>query len=503
MAKRNLKPRKRPEEYFGTNAHTEIEPEEQTTSVHKQAVAKVTKAATAGSKNGSKAKAEKEPKAEKTVLRVKDEVLENGTVVRDLEPGRKLNKKQTDQLSNWFKQNKGRPVDPYFRSQLASARKQFGHMAVMMGDELDSLMVGIPCPLVWQFVIQQSVFPLGLVFMLVGPPGTHKSALLAEIMRWFAEANGGGVLAENETKISPDWWSSIMRFEPQDCPLIVNRCGSVEGWQEVLSWWVPKQKKDLTGTKEEPGPGRTIPICFGVDSVMGKTAMENQEKIAEAGFAGKNYAIEAGSISKYMGTIPQWLDGWPFSLVLINHLLPGIGDVERRKSGGRKLDFQESFEIETSITKSKIQTANFDGAQIRLSCFKNSFGVTHRSAQTRILWWEEDHPETGQQIQRTVWDWDWATIKLLTTLQGRPAAKMKDLGVHFDAPKSSDVENLVWSRSLGIPKKEPVPWNEAGAMLMQNPEVLALVQRALSIKMRPLLKGNYLKQLNELRKTMR
>jgi hypothetical protein len=68
-----------------------------------------------------------------------------------------------------------------------------------------------PVPgLAFEYVIAQDCFPLGLVLQLVAAHGIGKSALLAEFGRWFDLAGGGGIVAENETKFNPFWYSQIM-----------------------------------------------------------------------------------------------------------------------------------------------------------------------------------------------------------------------------------------------------------------------------------------------------
>ncbi len=106
---------------------------------------------------------------------------------------------------------------------------------------------------------------------------------------------------------------------------------------------------------------------------------------------------------------------------MVNHQKLAInaesGQAETRKPGGDFASFQESFELVASRWKSKIDTADFDGVGIKLQCDKNSFGITDRSIKTRMLWWDEQIGEDkwGNPVyeQRTVWDWDWATVHLL------------------------------------------------------------------------------------------
>lgn len=417
-----------------------------------------------------------------------------------LGPSRKVSKAQAARLEKWRGAEAGRTVSAMMQALVGQSRTKSGNSGVMMADEADKLIVGIPCPAPsFEFLIQQDCFPLGFIVQLVGKWGSLKSALLYEIFRWFARLDGGALLNENETKFSPDLCASIMGYRnPGECPLVLNRCQSVEDWQEGNTKWIADIKKLLTGTKEEPGPGRTVPFVFGTDSIMGKLSRMIQEKVQAQGSSGLNRPVEANIITSYIKSLPQEIDGWPFAVVLVNHLKmrrQEDGTEERGKAGGVGVDFQETLELETRVVRSKLEAEDFDGVQVEIKCVKNSIGITGRKIQTRMLWWAEDDPETGEPVQRTVFDWDWSTVHTLSNLKGPVARRLKDLGFHLEVTKKSDVENAAWSRTLGIPKSDPQPWHVVGRALREDPAALDLYRRALMIKRRAWLQGAYLERL--------
>lgn len=456
---------------------------------------------------------------------------------------RKLTKKDQARLSGWKTANRGKMLDAFFARQRDEARKKFGHNSVFLGSETSTLVIGIPCPsLAFEFVIGQDCFPLGLIMQIVAKHGVGKSGLLAEIGRWFNNAGGGMVLCENETKFNSFWYESILGPDAFN-RMEFHRCKSVEDWQRRLTWSIQDMKRGLIGTKEAPGPGRTVPVLFGVDSIMGKMSEENQEKVLGAiaggarrkkpgakkvkadpdglrGGTGQGYAdprsfpIEAGSITKYMRTIPAEMDEWPFSIVLINHLRmkkDDAGNQERNKTGGEQVNFQESFELELAKLgghKKQIQAADFEGVPLSLSCEKNSFGPTHRKIQTRLLWWDEPDPATGEPVQKTAWDWDWSTVHLLwNNMQGEKAsprikAALKAADFHLECPSTGEVANTAWSRTLGMTKDDPLTWTEVGAMIREDGELLDRLRRALRIARRPLMAGDYLAQMEEMAQEM-
>ena len=439
---------------------------------------------------------------------------------------RKLTKAQKGKLVGWKGKNHGKTLDKYFERQAEELRKIHGNRAVMRGSETDNLIIGIPMPaLSMEFLIAQDVFPLGLVYHLVAEHGVGKSAFLAEIYRWFDMAGGGGDHKEHETKWNPDWYRSILGKKSFD-RLIISRCSSVEDWQRHLTSSVKLQKRLMEGTKDEPGPGRTIPICFGVDSIMGKVSEEHQEKIlgkvsektgergdTGAGHAGRAFPIEALSITNYLKALPGELDNWPFALVLVNHLKmrkDDQGNDARSTAGGKQVNFQESFELELKKyggPKANISSTEFDGYVVEICCQKNSFGPTHRKILTRLLWWEIEDPNTGKWQQKTVWDWDWSTVHLLNQIRNvagtspRLKQNLIDLNFHIECLQKAEknAHNMAWSKTLGMKSaKDAVTWSELGKMIREHTNLIAHLRKALRINERPLLAGDYLEQAEAL-----
>jgi hypothetical protein len=347
--------------------------------------------------------------------------------------------------------------------------------------------------------------------------------------RWFSNAAGAVVLCENETKHNPEWFRSIMGRDNHD-RMVLHTCDSIDDWQKRLTDGINDIQRLMTGTRKEPGPGRTFPVLFGVDSVMGKPLEETQEKIV--GVLGKDgmrgttgtgsapargYPVEAGAIARYMRVVPQMIAKWPFSLVFVNHLRinkDDQGNPERSKSGGVQMDFQESFELELRKHgghKKRIVSQYFEGTPLVISCEKNSFGSTHRMINTRVLWWHEEDPETGNPVQRTVWDWDWSTVHLLSNLLSGESSgtstyyrqRLKDIGFHLETPRVGEVDNLAWSKTLGMSANDALPWSEVGALLREDKALLNRLRDALGIVKRPMLEGQYHKQREALRKKMR
>ena len=74
---------------------------------------------------------------------------------------------------------------------------------------------------------------------------------------------------------------------------------------------------------------------------------------------------------------------------------------------------------------------------------------------------------------------------LQTNSRGPEGARLKKLGwkMDFKSP-SADIDCLASSPNLGMKKGEWLRWGEVGEMIHSNPEVMALLRKALSIEVR-------------------
>lgn len=470
--------------------------------------------------------------------RLSKKVAERQVVDLRVHDKRKFKGKAKQRLEAW-KGDQSRIRDAWQNAVMAGARKKLGHSSVFVGRDTDALLIGIPMyagydknaakypgclPL--EFVLAQDVFPLSVIVQLVAKAGVGKSGLVAEFGRWFDIAGGVVQLNENESKFNPKWYISLMGRERYD-RMVLNRCKDVEDWQAGVSAGLKDTKLFMRGSADEPGPGPTFPYMQAVDSIMGKMSRKSQEKIlgkksetgsgmrgeTGEGYAGRGFPEEALVITRYLKSIAGEYDNWPFALVLVNHLkinTDDMGNEERSKGGGKTVDFQESFELELEKvggTKKKIECRDWEGYQVRLSCYKNSFGPGNRSITTRILWWEEEDDQ-GNWEQRTVWDWDWSTVWLLNNiLRGEKSSprlrqSLKDAEFHLECPGTSDIENSAWSKNLGMRAKDAVPWSDLGAMIRKDAKLQDLLRKALRINRRPLLKGDYVEQLSGLSESL-
>jgi hypothetical protein len=415
----------------------------------------------------------------------------NPRKVVHLADDRKLTNKGKESLrARWSVENSGKSRDGMMAGLLTAARGKFGADRVFGSrEELGQLAIGIPTPsLAFEYLIGNDVFPLSSLMMLAGSWGSCKSALSYEFFRWFHELQGIVVHIDTEDKFDADFACDIMRAKHHETPIISNRASSVEQMQKILTHYLKEVQKMLIGNKEDPGPGKTIPCCFCIDSLAGATSEEIQEKILKEGNANRAHPVNALKNTIYLSGIKPELEGWPFTLLVVNHLkekTDDMGNTREYTLGGQSFNFHESFEIRNSVWKSKYKNAQFEGIGIKLHCAKNSFGPTGRKIKTRFLWWVSDDPDTGKPQDVFLWDWNWALCTLLNELDGIPKQRLaeRDLLIKCKSP-AADVECLANLRALGMGKDEYLPFQEVGQLIQDNVEVSNRIRDALNIKRR-------------------
>lgn len=251
----------------------------------------------------------------------------------------------------------------------------------------------------------------------------------------------------------------------------------------------------LIGTKENPGPGKTVPCVVAIDSLAGATSTEIQEKILKEGNANRTHPVNALKNTIYLTGIKKQFENWPFTLLVVNHLkekTDDMGNTHHYTLGGQSFNFHESFELQNRVWKSKFKNAQFEGIGIRIHCAKNSFGPTGRNIKTRFLWWIEDDPETGEPHDVFLWDWNWALCTLLNEMEGIQKQRLKDrdLVITCKSPKA-DIECLANFPAIGMGKKEFLPFQEVGQLIQENEEVCDRIRDALNIKRRYVLDRPY------------
>lgn len=416
-----------------------------------------------------------------------------------LRDDRKLTKKHKETLrERWSSKNAGSTRSKMMDALTASAKEKFGVNRVFGSrSDLQKMVIGIPTPsLAFEYLIANDVFPLSSYIMIAGQWATCKSALSYEIFRWFYELNGIVVHIDTEFKFDSDFALSIMKIYDDSGGFISSQAKSTEEVQRFLVHYVKEIKKLCAGTKEDIGPGPSIPAVFCVDSLSGTTSEETQESIIKDGAAGRSFPISALKNSHFIPAFKPQLDGFPFSLLAVNHLKEKVdsnGITQQYTLGGQSYNFHESIEIRNRVWKSNISNANFSGKGILLKCAKNSYGADNRSIRTRFLWYHDVDPVTGQEVPVYFWDWDWSIVTLLNDIKdSRLTRRLKDRGLQIKVKSpAADVECYACFPAIGMGSNEYAPFQEVGRRIQENTEVCNLIRDALDIQRRYVLDRPY------------
>lgn len=87
-------------------------------------------------------------------------------------------------------------------------------------------------------------------------------------------------------------------------------------------------------------------------------------------------------------------------------------------------------------------------------------------------------------IQRTMWNWDGATIDLLLEIQSKDRTRWKKIEEVLDLNPERGKSNMIWSKALGISREDKVGFSKAGRMLEQRPDILNRLHALLGIRER-------------------
>ena len=387
--------------------------------------------------------------------------------------------------AEWSAENREGAVNNMFAAMRDTAQAELG-ANVSIGSDGEAGIVGLPLPaLALKYLFQSTVLPLSRIVQITGEEGSAKSALLYEIMRWHMVYGGGAALMENENKDSPELRKSIFRWDPN----FLSRCiatptYTLEEWQAALTQLMATSR----AWQDAPtGPGRTIPTCFGVDSIMATATKDEVAGVEKDGYASRGFAIAANLIARYMRTMPKQIQNYPFTIVGTNHLKPSTtaqGLPTASVPGGKAVKFMETYEIEMKRAPGKhdIDLLEYGGLRLRLTARKNSLGPSRKSITAELLWWYSDDG-TGALRQQTAWDWNTATIEMILafeTLSGKKTIynRLKEItGIRATSRSRKEACSSV----LGVPSTAPVPYRVLGGMLEERLDLMPDIYHALGI----------------------
>jgi len=337
-------------------------------------------------------------------------------------------------------------------------------------------------------LFQRTCYPLERSMIIFGPTGSNKSALLYWFYWLFTVVNKGKYLhVEVEDKDTPILRLSILEYRREVG--WVRRCESMDAFMSTVNRYFDWFKGVCA---KAGGPGRRVPFVVGIDSLVAKMTEEAAAKVEkEHGVPGRRFADEARALSDWFKIAPGYLQGWPFSLISINHdktpkTEPGAGPVVHRTPGGTAPNYYATYKMRVErVRQIKQQATGWEGNRLRLTMDKCSMATSHRSVDVEFVWrMEETVTKTGRTImaQRSVWNWHKATTEMLFNLvqrrdqEGARAAAVADiLGIQRRSA------GRYHAKGLDLGPDDAVSATEFGRILETRRDVLDQLEPRLGI----------------------
>lgn len=382
----------------------------------------------------------------------------------------------------------------------AALKKKMKTESVFDGTSSLGLEYGLAMPsLAARAIFSSSCYMLGKLVMVVGKQGSNKSAFMTELQRWHFCSGGFGAQVHTENKDQPrlrlgtfghnmTWFNEYMTVFPN----------STEETQQYITAFAQLYREQCSKK------GAIRPFALGQDSLTAKSSEATQKKILDSGHADKSYddAQNAGLITKYMKSFWPMVEDLPFSWIVVNHIgdkMPTPGQFtlsrqppEKTSPGGKFQKYAEGVEIEASASKQfQIQSGGklFTGHTCTFKINKNGWGPKSFPIKVNFLWWFEPDPaKPGHFRQTFTWDWHSATIRLWETAKTYAPKTYAQLTDVCDMRVGDGTPSgMCWSKRLGVPKSDPISYQQMSLLLETKPELLLEIYAVLQIIERPVL----------------
>lgn len=358
---------------------------------------------------------------------------------------------------------------------------------------------GIPLGnLVLEYVFASNVLLMERLVMLSGKPASCKSTLGFYLLKLAGMNGGGGQLVDTENKVSPTLLASILReYEPR---VQVVTAPTLDKAQAAMTAAIQtyikgdvqqdepadpgiddesidfiKPKKKPVAPKKKVHVDNTWPFGIMMDSINPKTEA-TADKIAEEGSAGKSYADGANSNTTYLANMMGVMMGRNVFMVAVGHAKPGMpapgskpGMDTTTVPGGAAWMFHASYHFRLTGYAGKSSKA-VNSKIVTIQNKKNSMGDENRKVKVAFYWCKSEEDATQQM---SWFDWEQATVDLLTDKETMPVNKLSTI---INVVKHDD--GTVNCKELKLKDASPT---EFAAALYASPEILTGVRKALGI----------------------
>jgi hypothetical protein len=307
---------------------------------------------------------------------------------------------------------------PALREQFLAAGLENG---LTTADQAAASDVGLRLPhLCLRMLFQRTTFPLERVMIIFGPTGANKSTLLYYFYDLFRRNQGMYFHIEVESKDTPTMRLAVTEYDKEAG--WGKEAQTMDDFQEMVSYYLDWFKGQCASKAAKKNKTRHTPLVVGIDSLVAKLTKEAQTVFEKhKGVATRRFADEARSLSDWFKFCPQLIQGWPFSLIAINHDKPKPSDrpgmVLHSSPGGSAPNYYSTYRLLCQKVQTlKLNSKGYAGNRIKISTEKNSLGPDKVAITAEVRWGSRlaRTPDgTVISAQHTYWDWDRATTELL------------------------------------------------------------------------------------------
>lgn len=311
-------------------------------------------------------------------------------------------------------------------------------------------------------VMGVDAIPNGTVVTITGPPKAGKTTLAWHLGRNVISEGGLVAHIRSEPKENPQQILAILGDDEMFANVLrYPRCHTLEDMFDHLTKFVKWYDANC--------PDCNVPVMFIVDS-LGCFTKETISKSVARG--GPNQAMGmqlAQAIKGYLRDfLPNYFEGRPFSMALINHEYGSAdtkGDPE--STGGLFAKYIQSWLLRMRYAGT---TATVDGVKPRavIKCTKNSWGPTDRFRAEVPLTTAPAETERLSTGYRLYLDWEEAACRLIEDDRGAFSKRKLSEILHFVANGAK-----MSSKTLGV---AAATRSELGAALLADEEVLGKIK---------------------------
>jgi hypothetical protein len=303
-----------------------------------------------------------------------------------------------------------------------------GKNSTVVGDKT-FVSIAIPIPLAFQYFLDITGLPVGLVYQLTGNTDSRKTTFAFEVMRWVGKLGGSAELVLTEGKFSDSLAKAFCGYPGEEdyTPVVPRELRNMQEWQihinNYLDACVTAMEKGFTDrTGKKHPPGIEMPIGIVVDSVVAQLTESQTNKISSEGGSDRGFAVHVKSLGDWIAVLQAKITCRPFVMLLINHISEeqvSMFEKEIKQKGGRRIGYESSLILLLSSSKESITVVDKPGyapeesdTLLTFKLSKSSMGVSRRVLKVR-LHTQHEIVGPGEARQRNQFLWGESLVEIL------------------------------------------------------------------------------------------